>query len=213
MDWRPLVHPVGSLPRSVYWLRRGAVLLVIVFVVAAIGVLAGHLGGGARPASVTASTRPPAKATTTGQPATGSSTIPSPVTSSTAPAGGTCSASALVVSVKTTDPSVAAGADVHIVATLSTNGADCSAVGPLSVVITSGSDRVWGSTDCSPASTTTTTALADHGSASATRTWDLTRSKPGCATVVGDKTANAGHYRVTATWAGATSAPYDFTLG
>ncbi|MGH3744579.1 MAG: hypothetical protein ACRDTP_06960 [Mycobacteriales bacterium] len=113
---------------------------------------------------------------------------------------------------KTTDTSVAAGADVHLVATLSTTGAACSAVGPLSVVITSGSDRIWGSTDCSPASSTTTTALAAHGSASATRTWDLTRSKPGCATVVGDKTANTGHYRATATWAGATSSPYEFTL-
>jgi hypothetical protein len=211
MDWRPLLHPVGPLPRSVYWLRRGTLLLVAVFVVAVIVVVAGHVGGGAGTAAVTTSTPPPSQVTTLAPPRTGSTT-PAPTTSTSTTAGGSCAAQALTVSVKTTDTTVARGADVHVVSTLSTNGSACSAVGPLSVVITSGSDRVWGSTDCSPSSSTTTTALIDQGSASATRTWDLTRSKPGCATVVGDKTANAGHYQVTATWAGATSAPYDFTL-
>lgn len=209
MDWRPLLHPVGPLPRSVYWLRRGALGLVAAVVVAVVVVIVGHLGGGNGTGTPTTSTStsPPARATTT-VPASGSTTA----AATTTPAGTACAASALAVSVKTTDASVAAGADAHVVATLSTSGPACSAVGPLSVVITSGSDRIWASTDCSPAAGGTTTALADHGSASATRTWDLTRSKPGCATVVGDKTANAGHYRVTATWAGVTSAPYDFTL-
>lgn len=211
MDWRPLLHPVGPLPRSVYWLRRGALLLVAVVVVAVVVVATSYGGGGGSPtASGTTTTPPPTRVSTSPPPTSASSPGPSTTTSA---ARGTCATPALTVAVRTTDQEVAAGADVHIVATLSTTGAACSAVGPLSVVITSGSDRIWGSTDCSPANATTTTALADHGSASATRTWDLTRSKSGCATVVGDKTANAGHYRVTATWAGATSAPYDFTLG
>lgn len=211
MDWRPLLHPVGPLPRSVYWLRRGALLLVVVFVVAVAVVIAGQVGGSGGPAAAPTATPPRTPTVTSVPPGTGSSTPP-PTTATTTAASGTCVPTALTVSVKTTETSVARGADVHVVATLSTNGSACSAVGPLSVVITSGSDRIWGSTDCSPGSSTTTTALADNGSASATRTWDLTRSKPGCATVVGDKTANAGHYRVTASWAGATSSPYDFVL-
>jgi hypothetical protein len=87
----------------------------------------------------------------------------------------------------------------------------CTAPGALTIVVTSGADRVWGSADCTPTATTSTD-LTNGGSRTAVVTWDRTRSDPGCATVNGTRTALAGTYRAVATWAGTTSAPFTFTL-
>lgn len=55
--------------------------------------------------------------------------------------------------------------------------------GPLSLTITSGSDRIWSSDDCVPAGRTSRMALVQPGNAGrlgANVTWNLDRSRPGC---------------------------------
>jgi hypothetical protein len=226
MDWRTLLDPAGPLPRSVYWLRRAAVALVLVVVIAVIVIAAGHSGGAKHTASVT--TRPSSSAGATAPvttPATLSATSPAdspataPPTTATTPAptpaaGGTCPADTLSVSLDTSAEVYGpAGAPVHFSATLRTTHAeDCTVPGPLVIVVTSGTDRIWGSADCVPADQAATTALAAHGDAMATRTWNRSRSRVGCTTVVGDKNAAAGHYAAVATWGGVTSPATTFTL-
>lgn len=206
MGWRALLVPVGPLPRSVYWLRRLAVLLPVVVVIVVIVLLATRTSAPAHPRTTGGVATTPAAPVTTPQRAGSSS--PAATTS----AATTCPASSLSLSIKVASSPVTAGASLPVTATLKNGGPACSAVGPLAVVVTSGSDRIWDSTDCTPASSSATTALAAGGTASASRTWPGTRSLPGCAPVVGDKTVHPGSYRVTATWAGATSPPYDLTL-
>lgn len=208
MGWRALLDPVGPLPRSVYWLRRLAVLLPVVVVILVIVLLAARTNRPARHPADAAVT-----ATTPAAPVTPlSSAPPSTAAPTTSAAATTCAADALSLSVRAASSTVTAGSSLPVTATLTTSGPACSAVGPLTVVVTSGSDRIWGSTDCSPESSSAATALAAHGTAAASRTWPGVRSLPGCVPVVGDRTVHPGSYRVTATWAGATSAPYDLTV-
>jgi hypothetical protein len=212
---REVLQPAGPLPVSVYWWRRFAVVLPLLVFLIVISILAGGSGGqghngASTPVSAsgrssartstpptTAQTTPPTSAPTTGPP------TPTPTT--------TCLPTALTTTVTASSRSYPAGQDVRLAATLMTASGACTAPGALTIVVTSGADRVWGSADCTPTATTSTD-LTNGGSRTAVVTWDRTRSDPGCATVNGTRTALAGTYRAVATWAGTTSAPFTFTL-
>jgi hypothetical protein len=72
------------------------------------------------------------------------------------------------------------------------------ALGPSAVelLITSGSDRIWSSDDCSPGGAAGEVVLQPGGTQAATVTWPGTRSAPGCPSA--RPAAQPGTYRITA---------------
>jgi hypothetical protein len=211
-EWDALLHPRGPLPAGAYWLRRAVVGLVLVAVVVFLAVLV----RGSRHTSTHVAQRPPP--TTHAAPLTTVSRTPVAVTTSSPAAARPSTTPAVCgagvqLALAASATNYPAGAAPTFTATVKNTGAACSVAGPLSIVVESGSDRVWSNTDC-PAGTSaaTSTALTAGGGASASRTWQRTRTSPNCATVNGTKVAAAGTYRASATWGGLTSAEVVFTL-
>ena len=205
--------PVGPLPPGVYWWRRTAVLVVALAVLIGFVVLVTG-GGSSKPASslTPRSPRHSASATGTTHPRP-SNSAPTSSATRTSTGNETCAVSALSATVETSDARYPKGTAPRFTVTLATSGPACSAPGPVSVVVTSGGDRVWGSHDC-PANAPdgAPTKLAAGGKASTAFTWQRNRTSPGCVTVNGDRTAKSGTYTVRATWAGVTSSPVAFVL-
>jgi len=201
----------------VYWWRRTAVFVVALAVLIGFVVLVSG-GGSSKISSPPTKHSPGPSASST----SGSTTHPHPSTTPTTPtssatrtpaASETCAASALSATVETSDARYPKGTAPRFTVTLSTSGPACSAPGPVSVVVTSGSDRVWGSHDCpANAPAGAPTKLSAGGKASTAFTWQRNRTSPGCATVNGDRTAKSGTYTVRASWAGVTSPPVAFVL-
>ncbi|HEV7209408.1 MAG TPA: hypothetical protein VGN54_11795 [Mycobacteriales bacterium] len=225
MDWDAVRHPSGPLPAQVYWYRRLGLLAVgaAVLVLAIVLLTAG--GGGnqrigqapAGSAAARAAASPGASAPPTPTAATPDTSTPAGSTSSsaTAPVANTvaqsCDPSRLTLTVHTSADTYPAGIAPTFTATLHTTGPSCAAPGPLGFTVASGADRIWASTDCAPAAGPPT-ALPAAGAAGASRTWQRIRSLPGCAHVGGDPSVLPGTYRVTASWAGVSSAEAVFHL-
>lgn len=218
---RSVLRPTGPLPRSAYWWRRFSILLVLVAVVI-LAVVISRLGG----SGSSTSTRSPQPGVSSGAGSSGSApsvSAPASATASNTPSASTsagsttaptvpCAASNLSVAVKASARTYPAGAPAVFTATIQTTGPACVITGGLQIVVTSGQDRIWGSADCTPVSTTSDT-LAASGSAAANRTWDRARTKLACAKVNGTTTAAAGTYRAVASWGGVTSDSVVFSLG
>ncbi len=224
--WDSLRHPRGSLPAATYWWRRaavGAAVLALIGLGAALGYGVLRHGGNANVAA-----RPPSAV---GRP--GVSGVPGP-----SPAGPTrptvsfaISPTATVRPPATTPPPVACDATVQLTlaasavsypagsapafsATLANTGPACSVAGGLSIVVFSGTDRIWSSTDCPAVNSTggPNVQLPARGATLASRSWQRTRSNPGCAPVNGSTQTVPGTYRATATWGPATSPEVVFHL-
>jgi hypothetical protein len=79
------------------------------------------------------------------------------------------------------------------------------------IVVVSGDDRVWASTDCVAADASPRTLLLGAGQSDATSVpWNRVRSAEGCPG--GLPTPGAGTYSATVSLAGATSQPAVFVL-
>ncbi|HEY0188205.1 MAG TPA: hypothetical protein VGC67_12015 [Cellulomonas sp.] len=189
------------MPARVYWVRRGVVLalLVAVLVLLVLGVKA-LTGGGGEPAASATEPVSPASVTESAAADTGTPT---------------CDAASLGITLTADATSYAADAQPLLTVTLVNNGTQSCLVdageAQRSIVITSGSDRIWASTDCLAADTASLDLLLSPGQSDERQTqWDRNRSAESCP---GDQSAAlAGTYQAVLTFAGVTTDPVVFTL-
>jgi hypothetical protein len=218
-----LLRPVGPLPASAYWLRRGLVLVLLVAVV--LGgwwLLVGRSSGA--PAAADPGTHPSgspspsttASVSTSPSPSRSASTSPSPSHSASpaTSAGAACPDSTIRVVAATDASSYAASAKPHLTITV-TNIGDTSCKrdlgqAALELVVSSGTTRVWSSDDCNPGGGHAVVLLKSGQSFSSSVIWERTTSKPGCP--AGQPKAAPGPFHVTGRNLTLRSAPASFVL-
>ncbi|QZN87646.1 hypothetical protein K5O09_15215 [Cellulomonas sp. C5510] len=195
-----VLRPAGSLPARVYWTRRLVVLLALAAVVVLVVVGArAILGPDDDPAPA------PDPASTTG--AAGDGTEPS------APGTPACAPADLGLQLVADATSYPAGAlPTFTVRLVNDGGAAClvdAGEAQRQILITSGSDRIWASTDC--ASDEPLKLLLAPGEPDERQVqWDRNRSVEGCA---GDQpAAQPGTYQAVLTLAGVSTEPVVFGL-
>jgi hypothetical protein len=200
-----VLRPSGPEPARVYWVRRVVVLavlvLVVVLVVIGIRALTSGSDDGAEPSGGTTQTTPVAP-------------VESPGTTAD---DGTpdCTPADLGVTLAADGTSYPAGALPTFTVSIVNNGTEPCLVdaGDLqrSILITSGSDRIWASTDCTPTDAAPLQLLLGPGQPDErTVQWDRSRSAEGCPADQG--TPRAGTYQAVLTLAGVTSEPVVFGL-
>lgn len=196
-----VLRPTGSQPARVYWVRRAVVLVVLV--AAVILVYLGFravLGGGDDP---TDDPQVPPTATDT------ESTTPTEADAGT-PVCDPASLGVVLAADATTYPS---GAQPTFTVSLTNNGSVACLIDAgetqRQVLITSGSDRIWASTDCASADPLQL-LLAPEQTDERQVQWDRNRSVEGC--VTGQAAALPGTYQAVLTLAGVSSPPVVFGL-
>jgi hypothetical protein len=196
-----------QVPRSVYRRRRIAAvvagLLAVALMVAGVFYVVEHVGGWVRSTfgDEAAPTQP--------------SVTPS-VPPTTGAAYADCAAPALVVTITPGADSVPAGTAATFTIAITNSGAtDCvvdAGEAFRQVLIVSGSDRIWASTDCSPADSLPRTLLLAPGMTDTTQlAWNRERSAEGCP--AGLPAPLPGTYQASVSLAGASGGPVVFQLG
>jgi len=172
-----LLHPVGPRARGVYWLRRIVVLIIVVALVAAVWWVVGLIRGASAQQGVPAQGTPGASAA--GTPAV--VVASAPVETPTGPQPCT-SATVNLVGYQTLKVTAK---QVFVVTITNSGVADCVlTVTPstLSLTVTSGSDRIWTTSQCAKWAPTKTVTLTPGKSQEFTIDWPLTRSTANCGT-------------------------------
>lgn len=198
-----LLRPVGHLPASVYWFRRGLVLAVLVLLLILILRL---FGGGAEDPRNTAASGPQQEQTTA-PPVTPTSTPTSTATAkkseepakTTTPRDTKCDGSDVHVEVLPANRKIVSGSVLNFVVRFEAVSDECKAgVEPdeLTVTVMSGTDLIWTTTHCGQAIQRTTLVVAKGKQAAATVPWNGRRSGPGC--LPGQPAAKPGTYVVKA---------------
>lgn len=214
-----LLRPVGHLPASVYWFRRGLVLAVVVVLVILISRL--FAGGGDDTKNAAASDPQPnptgaAPATPSTTPTTKASTTPTPTpkpTKTTPPADLTCQGSDLSIDALPGNRKIVSGSMLNFVIQFTPLGDGCKATvnaDKLTVTVTSGTDQIWSTTQCDKAIQTATLAVAKGKQAAVTVPWNGHRSRPGC--LPGQPIAKPGTYVVKAEYDGRLSGAQAFQV-
>jgi hypothetical protein len=215
-----LLRPVGHLPASVYWFRRGLVLVVTVVLLV---LLIRLFGGGGEDPQNTAATDPsqtPSSAssadpsttpTPTDQPTPGKTvkTTKKPTT----PKDLKCTGSDVLVDLIPAARTVASGAALNFAIQLTALSDECKAsLDPtvLSLTIASGNDQIWTSTQCEQAIPRATLVVAKGKVSGSTVLWNGRRSAPGC--LPGQLTAKPGTYVAKAVYDGQASATQAFQI-
>lgn len=194
-----VLRPEGSLPPRVYWIRRAVVLVVIaaVVVLAVIGVRALVSGGGEDETAA-----PPATSGT-----------PAPEDQETEASTPACEPASLQVEMAADATTYPAGALPTFTIRLTNAGSTACLVdaggAQRQILVTSGSDRIWASTDCA-AGDPLQLLLAPGQVDERQVQWDRVRSVEGCAE--GQAEALPGTYQAVLTLAGATAEPAVFGL-
>lgn len=215
-----LLRPVGHLPASVYWFRRGLVLAVVVVLVILISRL--FAGGGDDTKNAAASdpqpnptdTAPASTPTTT--PSTRPSTTPTQTpkpTKTTPPADLTCKGSDLSIDALPGNRKIVSGSMLNFVIQFTPLDDGCKATvnaDKLTVTVTSGTDQIWSTTQCDKAIQTATLAVAKGKQAAVTVPWNGHRSRPGC--LPGQPIAKPGTYVVKAEYDGRLSGAQAFQV-
>ena len=209
------------LPRRVYWVRRGIVLLVAAALVVGIAQLIGGIGSDGAPA-----------ATSSDQANTVAST-PRAATSAAAPVGPVAPSKALAKNLKATqvltDPTgpcrddevsampavdkAAAGGPITIALRMQGTQPACTfEVSPDTVVakITSGKDRIWSSQDCPKAIPSTSVVVRSGTPVQVPIAWSGRRSDQDCSTRT--SWAMPGFYHVYAAAMGSTPSDVQFEV-
>jgi hypothetical protein len=199
-----LLRPVGHLPASVYWFRRGLVLAVLALLLFLVLRLFG--GGGEDPRNTAASgpeqtpATTPSVAPTTTPTATGTGkTSEKPVKTSETPRDTKCEGNDLRVEVLPANRKIVSGSVLNFVVRFDAVSDECKASvdsGQLTVTVMSGNDLIWTTTHCGQAIQRTTLVVAKGKQAATTVPWNGRRSGPGC--LPGQPTAKPGTYVVKA---------------
>jgi hypothetical protein len=200
-----LRNPVGDQPPQVYWKRRLVVVIGIVIVVIVLGIIISKVVGGGDAATPEQTSE------------ASTSTSPEPETSGSADAiSRACGSTDLTITTTANPSSVPEGAlPVFDVGLEQTGSSACmldTAADGTELLITSGEDRIYSSTDCPDDETIAATQLLlEPGSTeSVSVTWNRQRSLPDCATETAEP--GAGTYKAALTVQGITSEPATFTL-
>lgn len=208
-----LLRPVGHLPASVYWFRRGLVLAVLALLFFLVVRL--FSGGGDGPQNTAASdpqqspsTAPPTVPTTT--PTASESPIK---TTPLPPRDTTCSGSDVRIEVLPANRKIVSGSVLNFAVRLDAVSDGCKAtIDPtaLTVTVMSGTDLIWTTTHCGQAIPRATLVVAKGKQAASTVPWNGHRSGPGC--LPGQPAARPGTYVVKAEFDGRSSAAQAFQV-
>ncbi|WP_432942753.1 hypothetical protein ACQPXM_37600 [Kribbella sp. CA-253562] len=227
-----LLRPVGHLPASVYWFRRGLLLVALVVVLVLFGRLIG--GGGDKPENTAAGgpqqgqtsgapvdptstpstdeQTPVESPRTTGKPTTKSTAKPSTSeTPKTPEPPKDCAGRDVRVAVLPAVRSISSGGSLNFSVQLSAVRGECkAAIDPalLSLTITSGADQIWSTTQCEQTVPRATFLVAKGKQSTSVIAWDGRRSAPGC--LPGQPQAKPGTYVAKAAYDGQASAAQAF---
>jgi hypothetical protein len=197
-----LLRPVGHLPASVYWFRRGLVLAVLALLLFLVLRLFG--GGGDDPQKTAASgpqqdpTTAPVVTPTSTSSTTKKSEQPTKTTT-TPPRDTKCEGSDVRVEVLPASRRIVSGSVLNFVVRLEAVSDECKASvdsTELTVTIVSGNDLIWTTTHCGQAIQRSTLVVAKGKQAAVTVPWNGHRSGPGC--LPGQPAAKPGTYVVKA---------------
>ncbi len=212
-----LLRPVGHLPASVYWFRRGLVLAIVVVLIILVSSLFGGGGNGQNANASDPTTAPPASAPTTASttPTTAVRTpTPTPKpTKTTPPTELPCKGSDLSINALPANRKIVSGSVLNFVVQLVPIGDGCKAVvgaDKLTVTVMSGTDLIWSTTQCENAIQNATLVVAKGKQSAVTVPWNGHRSRPGC--LPGQPVAKPGTYVVKAEYNGRQSAAQAFTV-
>lgn len=217
-----LLRPVGHLPASVYWFRRGLVLAVVAVLVILISRLFGGGGDDTKNAAATdpqsnpTGAAPVTPSTPSGTPSAKASTTPTQTpkpTKTTPPADLPCKGSDVRIDALPANRKIVSGSMLNFVIQFSPLDDGCKAsvnADKLTVTVTSGTDQIWSTTQCDKAIQTATLVVAKGKQAAVTVPWNGHRSRPGC--LPGQPIAKPGTYVVKAEYDGRLSGAQAFQV-
>lgn len=174
-----LLHPVGSQPSWVYWARRGAVVLAVVLVVAAL-VFVFRPQPPSTVVAVPATTSPSPAVTSPVPTASGS---PSPSASPTPTGPLVCDATNSAVGLSAFRKVKQDAKQVFKVSITNSGKQPCVlTLSPttFTLAVTSGTDKIWTTDDCEKWVPTHKQTLKSKGAYEFAITWPVARSAPGC---------------------------------
>ncbi|MDT4893340.1 MAG: hypothetical protein QOE97_2375 [Pseudonocardiales bacterium] len=220
-----MLHPVGSLPPSVYWRRRLALLGSLIVLIALTGYVL-RPGGGSSPTGAGSSLQQTTSSPSTSAPAptpTTASTSTSTSASSTSTHGSTatsvaparCALSGLKLAAMVQKPAYQVG-DQPVVMLQVTNSTTVPCVQDLSdtqieLRVYNGESRVWGSHDCQIQPGTADRTLMAGQAVRVSVVWSGLSSQPKCAGT--RQRVGAGTYTLYALLAGKEGTAAQFTMG
>ena len=207
-----LLHPVGPEAPAVYWLRRAAIVLVLLTIVVIVWRV--FLSGGSGSSDAAGPTpSPTAQATSaaTTAPTSAATTAPDPNASPLE-----CADEVIRVEATTDASTYTLGSTPRLTLTIENVGSvPCVRdVGPKAneLVITSGGYHVWSSDDCSASDKSKLTTLEPGAPVASSITWNGRLSSKGCPDGDEGAQAKAGRYDVVGRNGGVESESSPFAL-
>lgn len=210
------LSPIGPEPPTVYWIRRGAIILVILTLLVGLWWLFGSLRGGSGATSAGSSSEPSSSASSEVDPtAQESSESPASAASSAVTEVLECADSAIKVEATTDASTYRVGSTPKLTLTITNTGeVACKRdVGPKAneLEITSGGFHVWSSDDCNASNKSKVSTLQPGDKVASSITWNGRLSQKGCPNGEGDP-AKAGRYDLDGRNGTATSDSTPFAL-
>ena len=209
-----LLRPVGHLPASVYWFRRGLVLAILALLLFLIFRLF-FGGGGEDPQKMAASNPEPQHPSSVPPASTPTATEKTTETAvkTTPPADRRCEGSDVRVDVVPANRKIASGSVLNFVVRLEALSQECKATidsSALTVTVLSGNDLIWSTIHCAQAIPRATLVVAKGKQAASTVGWSGRRSGPGC--LPSQPAAKPGTYVVKGEFDGRSSTPQAFQV-
>lgn len=188
------MHPNGPEPSSVYWIRRAAILVVLLTVVLGVWWLFGAILGG--DSSTSTSAPAPSESATSDVAVPVDTVSTAPITPAEPVA---CEDSVIAVEATTDSSTYQVGSTPRLTLSITNTGpvACTRDVGPKAneLEITSGGYHVWSSDDCNASDKSTISVLDPGQTVASAITWDGRLSQKGCPEEATSK-AKAGRYDV-----------------